>query len=76
MSFTGSGLMRRLVTTIFFPGESGNDADPALAVVTDSALRARLTLKPAKSANALSGVPSYEIDFVLQGEDETPFFID
>ena len=76
VSFTGSGLMRRLVTTLFFPGESGNDADPALAVVTDLALRARLTLKPAKSANAPAGMPGFEIDFVLQGDDETPFFVD
>ena len=75
-SFTGSGLMRRLVTTIFFPGESDNDADPTLTVVTDSALRTRLILKPAKSASAPAGVPCYEIDFVLQGEDETPFFVD
>ena len=76
VSFTGSGLMRRLVTTLYFPGETGNDADPVLAVVTDSALRARLTLKPAKSASAPTGIPCYEIDFVLQGEDETPFFVD
>ena len=76
VSFTGSGLMRRLVTTIYFPGEAGNDADPVLAVIGDSALRARLVLKAAKSANAPAGVTSYEIDFVLQGEGETPFFID
>ena len=68
--------MRRLVTTLYFPGETGNDADPVLAVIPDSALRARLILKPAQSANAPAGMSSYEIDFVLQGEDETPFFID
>ena len=76
VSFTGSGLMRRLVTTLYFPGETGNDADPVLAVIADPALRARLTLNPAKSPNAPADVPSYGIDFVLQGEDETPFFVD
>lgn len=76
VSFTGSGLMRRLVTTLYFPSESCNDADPVLAVIDNLAQRARLVLKPAKSASAPAGVPSYEIDFVLQGEDETPFFVD
>ena len=75
-SFTGSGLMRRLVTTLYFPSEAGNDSDPALAVIPNAALRARLILKPAKSTSAPAGMPSYEIDFVLQGEDETPFFVD
>ncbi len=76
LSFTGSGLMRRLVTTIYFPGEVSNDSDPVLAVIGDAALRSRLMLKPAESPNTSASVASYGIDFVLQGEGETPFFVD
>jgi protocatechuate 3,4-dioxygenase beta subunit len=75
-SFTGSGLMRRLVTTLFFPHEAGNAVDPVLAVIPDAALRARLMLKPAQASRAPAGVASYEIEIVLQGEGETPFFVD
>ena len=66
VSFTGSGLMRRLVTTVFFADEAGNDADPVLAVVGDQALRTRLmlqpALQPAASAAAQAGVPRYAIE--------------
>ena len=74
ISFTGSGLMRRLVTTLYFPGEAGNDADPVLAVISDARLHALLTLKALNSGQ--SGNSSYNIDIVLQGEHETPFFVD
>ena len=76
VSFTGSGLMRRLVTTVFFPGEPGSGNDPVLAVVTDVALRSRLTLKSSASTGVSAGLPAYTIDFVLQGAGETPFFVD
>ena len=75
-SFTGSGLMRRLVTTLFFPGEPGNDSDPALAVIPDSELRARLILQATQNPRAPAGMPACTIDIVLQGEGETPFFVD
>lgn len=74
-AFTGSGLMRRLVTTLYFPDEAANDADPVLEVIPDAALRARLVLRRAAVPHA-SGIPSYTIDIVLQGDDETPFFVD
>lgn len=76
ISFTGSGLMRRLVTTLYFPDDARNDADPVLAVIPDTALRARLLLKPAAIAHTPAGAPRYVIDIVLQGADETPFFVD
>ncbi len=75
-SFTGSGLMRRLVTTLYFADAAGNAEDPVLVVIPDAAMRARLTLKPAQASRAPDGVASYEIDIVLQGEGETPFFVD
>ncbi len=76
ISFTGSGLMRQLVTTLYFPEEAGNDGDPVLSVIRDAALRARLTLKPTSHSRVPAGITSYAVDIVLQGENETPFFVD
>ena len=76
ISFTGSGLMRRLVTTLYFPGEAGNDGDPVLSVIPETALRARLILTPAPNPHTPAGNASYDIAIVLQGENETPFFVD
>ena len=76
ISFTGSGLMRRLVTTLYFPDDARNDADPVLAVIPESALRARLILKLTANTLAPASVPHYLIDIELQGEEETPFFVD
>ncbi len=76
ISFTGSGLMRRLVTTLYFPGEAGNNADPVLSVIPDAALRTLLVLKHSTSPHTPPGIRSFDIDIVLQGERETPFFVD
>jgi protocatechuate 3,4-dioxygenase beta subunit len=76
LSITGSGLMRRLTTTLFFPGEPGNADDPVFAAVTDTGARERLILTPAPSPRAPAGASAYRIDIVLQGEGETPFFVD
>jgi protocatechuate 3,4-dioxygenase beta subunit len=76
LSLMGSGLMRRLVTTLFFPDESGNAADPVYAAVADPAAQTRLILQPAQLERAPADAQAYRLDIVLQGEDETPFFID
>lgn len=76
LSITGSGLMRRLVTTLYFAGESGNGDDPVLRAVADAAAQARLLLRPATHARTPQGVQGWQIDIVLQGADETPFFLD
>lgn len=76
LSLMGSGLMRRLVTTLFFPHEPGNDEDPVYAAITDPAARARVMLQPARLARAPADAQAYTLDIVLQGEGETPFFID
>jgi len=46
------------------------------AAVADPEARARLILKAAKLERAPAGAQSYTLDIVLQGTDETPFFID
>ncbi len=76
VSITGSGLMRRLVTTFFFPSEAANMADPVFCAIPDAAIRERIILKPEKLPRAPAGALAYRMDIVLQGEDETPFFLD
>ena len=62
------GLLRRLVTRIYFPDESANATDFALLKV-DPVRRSTLIAK--RSANSPS---KFEWDLVLQGPHETVFF--
>ena len=75
LAITGSGLMRRLATTLFFPQEDGNGGDPVLSCIPKSRQKL-LVLKPQKLKRAPPGAVSYRLDLVLQGKDETPFFVD
>ena len=61
------GLMRRMVTTIFFADEPDGVDDPVLNCVPKAA---RLRLFPVLDGSV------YRFDVVLQGENETPFFLD
>jgi len=61
-----SGLMRELTTTMYFEGESGNEADPVLSSVP-AARRALLLARK-------EGEASYRFDIRLRGALETPFF--
>jgi protocatechuate 3,4-dioxygenase alpha subunit len=62
------GMLRHLVTRIYFPGEAANDEDPVLQSVP-AARRATLVAK------ADTGKPSaLTFDVRLQGLDETVFF--
>ena len=76
MSIMSSGLMRRMVTTLFFPGEAANAQDPVFNAIPDAAVRERLILRPAKLERAPQDAIAYRMDIVLQGEGETPFFVD
>jgi protocatechuate 3,4-dioxygenase alpha subunit len=68
VSIFARGLLRRLVTRIYFPDDPANTTDFALNLV-DPARRATLIAKEASaSANAL------EWNVILQGRDETVFF--
>ncbi|TWP50456.1 protocatechuate 3,4-dioxygenase subunit alpha [Lentzea tibetensis] len=58
------GMLRRLVTRIYFP-DSDNSADPVLALV-DSEFRHTLIASVAPFG--------YRFDICLQGQDETVFF--
>lgn len=62
------GLLRHLVTRMYFPSEPGNERDPILALVPPER-RATLIARRAPEAD---GELLWEI--VLQGENETVFF--
>ncbi|MFN7634451.1 MAG: protocatechuate 3,4-dioxygenase subunit alpha [Acetobacteraceae bacterium] len=75
LAVIGSGIMRRLVTTLFFPGfAAANAADPVLRAVPE-ALRHLLVAAPDGEAD---GLPAFRLDLLLRGDadTETPFFED
>jgi protocatechuate 3,4-dioxygenase, alpha subunit len=66
VSLLGRGLLRRLVTRIYFEGAPGLDEDPVLALVPE-ARRETLIARRADPGR-------YRFDIVLQGTGETVFF--
>lgn len=64
----GRGLIKRLVTRLYFEDAEGNDEDPILSLVP-AARRGGLV------ARRIAGdPPTYRFDIHLQGEHETVFF--
>jgi protocatechuate 3,4-dioxygenase alpha subunit len=61
------GQLKRLVTRVYFDGESANASDPVLALVDDPARRATLVARK-------DGAGVFRFDIVLQGAGETVFF--
>jgi protocatechuate 3,4-dioxygenase, alpha subunit len=61
----GRGLLKRLVTRLYFTGATGNDEDPILALVPEAR-------RPTLFAVEAGGV--WRFDIVLQGPGETVFF--
>lgn len=76
VAILSSGLMRRLVTTMFFPDEPANAQDPVFNAIPEAEVRERLILRPATFERAPRDALAYRLDIVLQGDGETPFFID
>jgi protocatechuate 3,4-dioxygenase alpha subunit len=67
VSVFARGLLKRLATRIYFPGEeAANREDPVLSLIEDSDLRSTLL------ATEDDGV--YRFDIHLQGDRETAFF--
>jgi protocatechuate 3,4-dioxygenase alpha subunit len=71
----GSGIMRPLVTQMFFPGEALNDEDPQLSLV-EKPRRHLLVAKNWNDDAAPRGALALRFDIKLAGPDETPFFED
>lgn len=65
ISIFARGLLKQLVTRLYFAGEALNDQDPVLAAVAPSR-RATLIARPA-------GEGLWRLDIRLQGSDETVF---
>jgi protocatechuate 3,4-dioxygenase beta subunit len=76
VTLLGSGLMRRLVTRIYFPEEPRNAEDPLLCRIVDPAIRARLVARRDPGAEAPQEALGLAFDIVLRGADETPFLAD
>ena len=75
MMFLASGLMRRLVTTVFFDADPVRAEDPVLAAVPVEALRRRLIAERAPDLDQ-DGFKAWRFDVRFRGENEPPFFQD
>ncbi len=71
-SVFAAGLLRRLVTRLYFEGEPANETDPILATIADPVARTTLIGR----LDAAAPAPRYLFDIVLRGEGETAFFVD
>jgi protocatechuate 3,4-dioxygenase alpha subunit len=68
VSVFARGLLDRVVTRIYFADESeANAQDPVLGSLPDDAARDTLLARPSDDG--------YRLDLVLQGSDETVFFV-
>jgi protocatechuate 3,4-dioxygenase beta subunit len=71
----------RLVTQVFFDDEALNESDPVLRSIADVRARERLIARRVDHAANEHATPTqpgvvYELDIVLRGDGETPFFDD
>jgi protocatechuate 3,4-dioxygenase, alpha subunit len=67
VSVFARGLLKRLVTRVYFPGEAeANEADPVLSSIEDAGARRALV--------AVEDDGGIRFDITLQGDRETPFF--
>ena len=72
VSVFARGLLKRLVTRIYFGDEPSNETDPVLSAIEDEAVRRTLV---ATASRGGKGQPlAYRFDIVLQGKGETAFF--
>jgi protocatechuate 3,4-dioxygenase alpha subunit len=70
VSIFGRGILRRMITRIYFEDEPANSADTTLALVPAD----RRSTLIARREDPADGVPRYVIDIRLQGDNETVFF--
>ena len=65
--------MQRLMTQLYFPGESLNDIDPIMNGIDD--LDARASMIARELTVERDGALAFGFDIVLRGKSETPFFV-
>ncbi len=73
-SIFAAGVMQRLITQLYFPGEKLNEIDPIMNGIED--LDARASLIARELPIEPDGALAFEFDIVLRGKSETPFFVD
>ncbi len=73
-SIFAAGVMQRLITQMYFPGEALNDIDPILNGIENLDERAMLISR--QLPDPPDGSRAFEFDIVLRGKAETPFFVD
>lgn len=67
LSVFARGVLKRLVTRLYFDDEDRNGADPILSLVPEAR-------RPTLIARRAGDGPAYVFDIVLRGENETVFF--
>ncbi len=72
----GSGLMRPLITCLYFPDEPHNAEDPQLQAIGNRAARERLMAVPEPHDGAPAGATSLRYDICLGGRDGHTFLED
>lgn len=72
----GSGLMRPLITCLYFPDEALNDDDPQLQAIRNAAARQRLVATPEPHESAPPGIPALRFDLCLGGRETSTFLED
>ena len=76
VTIVGSGLMRPLVTCVYFPDEPLNDDDPQLEAIRDPRARRQMIALADHHPGAPAGVPAFRFDIRLGGKHATPFLED
>jgi protocatechuate 3,4-dioxygenase beta subunit len=72
-SLFGAGILSRLVTQMYFPGDPLQPIDPIFNSIPDEGARMRLVSKLDMNRAEPEYALAYVFDIVLRGRDETPF---
>jgi protocatechuate 3,4-dioxygenase beta subunit len=72
-SLFGSGILSRLVTQMYFPGDPLQPLDPIFNSIPDEAARLRLVSRLDMDRSESNYLLAYSWDIVLRGKSDTPF---
>jgi protocatechuate 3,4-dioxygenase, beta subunit len=72
-SLFGSGILARLVTQMYFPGDPLQSLDPIFNSISDDKARARLISRFDIDSTEPNYALGFRFDIVLRGSSETPF---
>jgi protocatechuate 3,4-dioxygenase, beta subunit len=72
-SLFGSGILSRLVTQMYFPGDPLQAVDPIFNSITDERARQRLVSRFDLDRTEPNHALAYAFDIVLRGPEDTPF---